>query len=38
MLDLDPAKPDVDAIIAGLDRALEAYRADYARYYNALQA
>ncbi|MBB3387550.1 hypothetical protein FHT82_000270 [Rhizobium sp. BK275] len=35
IVDLDPAKPDVDAIIAGLDKALEDYRADYARYYNA---
>ncbi len=32
--DFDPAKPDVDAIVAGLDKALEDYRADYARYYN----
>jgi rhamnulose-1-phosphate aldolase/alcohol dehydrogenase len=35
IVDLDPAKPDVDAIIAGLDKTLEDYRADYARYYNA---
>ncbi|ACM29867.1 bifunctional rhamnulose-1-phosphate aldolase/short-chain dehydrogenase [Agrobacterium rhizogenes] len=34
IVDFDPAKPDVDAIIAGLDKALEDYRADYARYYN----
>jgi rhamnulose-1-phosphate aldolase/alcohol dehydrogenase len=34
IIDFDPAKPDVDAIVAGLDRALEDYRADYARYYN----
>lgn len=34
IVDFDPAKPDVDAIITGLDAALEAYRADYARYYN----
>ncbi|WP_037154296.1 bifunctional rhamnulose-1-phosphate aldolase/short-chain dehydrogenase [Rhizobium freirei] len=34
IVDFDPAKPDVDAVIAGLDKALEDYRADYARYYN----
>ncbi|MBY3222173.1 bifunctional rhamnulose-1-phosphate aldolase/short-chain dehydrogenase [Rhizobium laguerreae] len=34
IVDFDPAKPDVDAIVAGLDKALEDYRADYARYYN----
>ncbi|MBB5667663.1 rhamnulose-1-phosphate aldolase/alcohol dehydrogenase [Rhizobium leguminosarum] len=34
IVDFDPAKPDVDAIVAGLDQALEDYRADYARYYN----
>jgi rhamnulose-1-phosphate aldolase/alcohol dehydrogenase len=34
IVDFDPAKPDVDAIVAGLDKALEEYRADYARYYN----
>ncbi|MFT4000835.1 MAG: bifunctional rhamnulose-1-phosphate aldolase/short-chain dehydrogenase [Rhizobium sp.] len=34
IVDFDPAKPDVEAIIAGLDKALEDYRADYARYYN----
>ena len=33
VLDLDPAKPDADALLAGLDSALEAYRADYTRYY-----
>ncbi|MGO7360716.1 bifunctional rhamnulose-1-phosphate aldolase/short-chain dehydrogenase [Rhizobium leguminosarum] len=33
IVDFDPAKPDVDAIVAGLDKALEDYRADYARYY-----
>ncbi|QND50567.1 bifunctional rhamnulose-1-phosphate aldolase/short-chain dehydrogenase (plasmid) [Phyllobacterium sp. 628] len=32
VLDLDPANPD--ATIETLDAALEAYRADYARYYN----
>ncbi|MEF0941106.1 bifunctional rhamnulose-1-phosphate aldolase/short-chain dehydrogenase [Rhizobium sp. BR 362] len=34
IVDFDPAKPDADAVIAGLDQALEDYRADYARYYN----
>jgi rhamnulose-1-phosphate aldolase/alcohol dehydrogenase len=34
IVDFDPAEPDVDAIITGLDKALEDYRADYARYYN----
>ncbi|MBY5786007.1 bifunctional rhamnulose-1-phosphate aldolase/short-chain dehydrogenase [Rhizobium leguminosarum] len=34
IVDFDPAKPDVDAIVAGLDKALEDYRGDYARYYN----
>ncbi|AYM64341.1 bifunctional rhamnulose-1-phosphate aldolase/short-chain dehydrogenase [Agrobacterium fabrum] len=34
-LDTDTAKPDVDALTAGLDKALEAYRADYSRYYEA---
>ncbi|MBB3146786.1 rhamnulose-1-phosphate aldolase/alcohol dehydrogenase [Phyllobacterium trifolii] len=34
VLDFDPANPDVDAVAASLDNALEAYRADYARYYN----
>ncbi|MQB05012.1 bifunctional rhamnulose-1-phosphate aldolase/short-chain dehydrogenase [Agrobacterium tumefaciens] len=35
ILDLDTANPDVDALTAGLDKALEAYRADYVRYYEA---
>ncbi|KWT84766.1 short-chain dehydrogenase [Agrobacterium tumefaciens str. B6] len=35
ILDLDTAHPDVDALMAGLDEALEAYRADYTRYYDA---
>ncbi|MHC1551101.1 bifunctional rhamnulose-1-phosphate aldolase/short-chain dehydrogenase [Phyllobacterium sp. K27] len=34
VLEFDPARPDADAIVATLDSALEAYRADYARYYN----
>ncbi|MRV76212.1 bifunctional rhamnulose-1-phosphate aldolase/short-chain dehydrogenase [Duganella sp. FT92W] len=29
----DPAKPDFDALAASLDAGLEAYRADYAAYY-----
>ncbi|WLR93306.1 bifunctional rhamnulose-1-phosphate aldolase/short-chain dehydrogenase [Shinella zoogloeoides] len=33
IVDFDPAKPDVDGVIAGLDKALEDYRADYTRYY-----
>jgi rhamnulose-1-phosphate aldolase/alcohol dehydrogenase len=35
ILGFDPAKPDVDAVLASLDQALEDYRADYARYYEA---
>ncbi|WP_454701894.1 bifunctional rhamnulose-1-phosphate aldolase/short-chain dehydrogenase [Agrobacterium burrii] len=35
ILDLDTANPDVDTLMAGLDKALEAYRADYNRYYEA---
>ncbi|MEA3537229.1 bifunctional rhamnulose-1-phosphate aldolase/short-chain dehydrogenase [Rhizobium sp. CC-YZS058] len=34
ILDFDPAHPDVDAVAAGLDAALDAYRADYQRYYD----
>ncbi|OLP57952.1 short-chain dehydrogenase [Xaviernesmea oryzae] len=34
IVDFDPAKGDVDAVVAGLDAALEAYRADYKRYYD----
>ena len=33
VLDFDPAKPDVDALLDGLDAALDAYRADYTAYY-----
>ena len=33
VVDFDPAKPDVDATIAGLPAALDAYRRDYAAYY-----
>ncbi|YBV96246.1 bifunctional rhamnulose-1-phosphate aldolase/short-chain dehydrogenase [Phyllobacteriaceae bacterium JZ32] len=35
VIDFDPAKPDVDAVLAGLEKALEDYRADYKRYYEA---
>ncbi|TRB07161.1 bifunctional rhamnulose-1-phosphate aldolase/short-chain dehydrogenase [Agrobacterium tumefaciens] len=35
ILNLDTVNPDVDALTAGLDKALEAYRADYTRYYEA---
>ncbi|MBB3216413.1 rhamnulose-1-phosphate aldolase/alcohol dehydrogenase [Ochrobactrum sp. RC6B] len=35
VVDFDPAKPDVDAVVAGLEGALETYRADYKRYYEA---
>ncbi|GAB1583361.1 bifunctional rhamnulose-1-phosphate aldolase/short-chain dehydrogenase [Phyllobacterium phragmitis] len=33
VIDFDPANPDVDAVLAGLEKALEDYRADYTRYY-----
>ena len=33
MVDFDPAKPDVDATLAASPAAVEAYRADYAAYY-----
>src|SRR5690606_21942956 len=32
ILDLDTSKHDVDGVLAGLDKALEDYRADYTRY------
>ncbi len=35
ILHLDTSKPDVDALLAGLDQALEDYRADYTRYYES---
>ncbi|KAB2655802.1 bifunctional rhamnulose-1-phosphate aldolase/short-chain dehydrogenase [Brucella tritici] len=35
VVNFDPAKPDIDAVVAGLEGALEAYRADYKRYYEA---
>ncbi|PSH59005.1 bifunctional rhamnulose-1-phosphate aldolase/short-chain dehydrogenase [Phyllobacterium sophorae] len=34
VLDFNPAQPDAEAVVASLEGALEAYRADYARYYN----
>lgn len=33
ILSFDPSKPDADGVISRLDKALEDYRADYARYY-----
>ncbi|WP_188825406.1 bifunctional rhamnulose-1-phosphate aldolase/short-chain dehydrogenase [Brucella endophytica] len=33
VIDFDPANPDVDGVLAGLEKALEDYRADYTRYY-----
>ncbi|MBB4016250.1 rhamnulose-1-phosphate aldolase/alcohol dehydrogenase [Chelatococcus caeni] len=33
VLDFDPRAPDIDAVVARLDEALDAYRADYTRYY-----
>ncbi|WP_176036131.1 bifunctional rhamnulose-1-phosphate aldolase/short-chain dehydrogenase [Brucella tritici] len=35
VVNFDPAKPDINAVVAGLEGALEAYRADYKRYYEA---
>ncbi|PQO98736.1 bifunctional rhamnulose-1-phosphate aldolase/short-chain dehydrogenase [Massilia phosphatilytica] len=34
VLDFDPTAPDFDRLVAGLDQALEAYRADYTAYYD----
>ena len=34
VVDFDPASPDLDATLAGLPAAVEAYRADYAGYYD----
>jgi len=34
VIDFDPARADVDAVVAGLEAATEAYRADYAAYYD----
>lgn len=33
VVDFDPAKPDVEALVAGLEAAIAAYRTDYAGYY-----
>ncbi|MGB5865271.1 MAG: bifunctional rhamnulose-1-phosphate aldolase/short-chain dehydrogenase [Sulfitobacter sp.] len=33
VVDFDPAKPDVDATLAGLDASVAAYRAGYEAYY-----
>ncbi|MBP2235678.1 rhamnulose-1-phosphate aldolase/alcohol dehydrogenase [Sinorhizobium kostiense] len=33
VIDFDPAKPDVEKTLAGLPKAIAAYRADYAAYY-----
>ncbi|HRO11171.1 bifunctional rhamnulose-1-phosphate aldolase/short-chain dehydrogenase [Amaricoccus sp.] len=33
VVDFDPARPDLAATLAGLPAAVEAYRADYAAYY-----
>jgi rhamnulose-1-phosphate aldolase/alcohol dehydrogenase len=33
VVDYDPAKDNLDEVLAGLDGALDAYRADYAAYY-----
>ena len=32
-IEFDPARPDVDAVVAGLDDAIADYRAGYAAYY-----
>lgn len=34
VIDFDPAKPDVDAVIAGLGGQVAAYRVDYQAYYD----
>lgn len=33
LIDFDPARPDLDAVLAGLPARLDAYRADYAAYH-----
>ena len=33
VVDLDPARPDLDAVLTGLSAQIAAYRADYAAYY-----
>jgi rhamnulose-1-phosphate aldolase/alcohol dehydrogenase len=34
VIDFDPSKPDVDAVIAGIEPSIAAYRVDYEAYYN----
>ena len=34
VIDFDPAKPDVDAVIASIEPSIAAYRVDYEAYYN----
>ncbi|MEO8884064.1 MAG: bifunctional rhamnulose-1-phosphate aldolase/short-chain dehydrogenase, partial [Devosia sp.] len=34
VIDFDPSKPDVDAVIASIEPSIAAYRADYDAYYN----
>jgi rhamnulose-1-phosphate aldolase/alcohol dehydrogenase len=34
VVEFDPTKPDIDAVVAGLAGATAAYREDYAGYYN----
>jgi rhamnulose-1-phosphate aldolase/alcohol dehydrogenase len=34
VVEFDPAKPDIDGVVAGLAAATAAYREDYAGYYN----
>ena len=34
VIDFDPAKPDVDAVVAALPKALDDYRAGYQAYYD----
>lgn len=34
VIEFDPSKPDIDAVVAGLEKATADYRADYEGYYN----
>lgn len=34
VIEFDPSKPDIDAVVAGLEQATADYRADYEGYYN----
>jgi rhamnulose-1-phosphate aldolase/alcohol dehydrogenase len=34
VIDFDPAKPDIDTVVGGLEQATADYRADYAGYYD----